>query len=137
MKKIQENICFICGQEGKSLRIIRRHIRDQHKGVNFNAGARKNKKNVFLSSDQNSGDLGCTKGCNAKFSSLSSRDLHHLNYHKEFNFKCTWVGCSKTFTRIDLYRKHLELPHNPRPSSFKPNIFKKVIIFEDFEEKEI
>lgn len=54
--------------------------------------------------------------CNVRFSSVESLNQHGLDTHHAA-FKCSCSGCVATFTRLDVYRRHL-LQHKDNIARF-------------------
>ncbi|OMJ82118.1 hypothetical protein SteCoe_17284 [Stentor coeruleus] len=113
MKEKIDLVCFICHQKAKTVALLQRHIRNEHKGVDIYACpcdkgfSRKqvyedhlNCKHVLKIT------YPCERGCQKDFLTSSARRAHYLRCHSGYILKCTFPGCGKIFTRSDALKRH-------------------------------
>lgn len=120
MKEKIDLVCFVCHQKAKTVALLQKHIRNEHKGVDIFAcpcDRGFSKKQVYEDHLNCKHVLKitypCERGCVKDFLTSSARRAHYLRCHSEYELKCTWPGCNKVFMRTDAYKRHLKDFHEP------------------------
>ena len=99
--------CLICEKSFYSAKNLRRHYDSIHISQS---------QKVKL---QNSHQTTCNKCGRPCFnsSSLKRHELTHKNTTTKEKLQCTVMSCTKTFSRNENLRRHIETQHNPRKRS--------------------